>query len=502
MKIIDKYIIKSFFSPYIISFLIAEFVLILQFMWRYIDEFAGRGLTFIDFAKLLLYYGVTVIPMSVPITVLISSVMVYGNIAERYELSSMKSAGISLIRIFMPGFMVAVMTFAFSIFVSNYLRPKAAFNFLKTFTELKRKRPTLNIQEKVFNKDFEGFAIQVDKKAKDGVKIENVKIYNETDKDNDKYNIIVAKNGELRTTDDGKYFSIKLYDVHQYWEQKRSLLSNNGNNTYPLYRSSFKVLEKSFDLSVLYHQFSGSFFSKRRDVMNTYQLLAERDTFNNRIIETNKKITPNIIKRILKIYIPNTKNNPNVFDRRELMNTTNAELYSGKPKSAYNQKLDKDIQNYRYFAETFDSTRRMEILSLTKESISFHQSSISNYMTDIELFKQNKDYWTLGLHQQYCWALVCIIFLFIGAPLGSIIRKGGYGYPVLVAIIFFMIFILLSISGEKLNRSSVFTPFINGWLPVFILLPASIFFTFKSLRDAKIEWFGSKLIERFQKNKK
>ena len=228
LKILDKYIVKSFIAPYFISFMIAEFILVMQFMWKYIDDFAGRGLSLFDFMKLLMYYSATVIPMAVPITIFISSVMVYGSLGERYELSTMKSSGISLVRIFMPGLIVAMFTFGFSIFVSNYLKPKSAYNFLETFTSLKRKKPTLNIQEKVFNKDFEGFTIQVNKKHKDGRNIEDIKIYNVTQRTSENYNVLTAKKGEIFTSDDGRYFIMRLYDGNQYVEKKNSSIKKNS----------------------------------------------------------------------------------------------------------------------------------------------------------------------------------------------------------------------------------------------------------------------------------
>lgn len=490
MKILDKYIIRSFFAPYIISFLIAEFILIMQFMWKYIDDFAGRGLSLFDFMKLLLYYGATVIPMAVPITILISSVMVYGNLGEKYELSSMKTAGISLIRIFFPGLIVAVFTFGFSIFVSNYLKPKAAYNFLETFTSLKRKKPTLNIQEKVFNKEFDGFTIQVNKKDKDGRRIEGVKIYNVNDRTSENYNVLTARNGEIFTTDDGRYFIMRLYDGNQYIERKNSSLKRSSENTFPLIRYSFDTLEKAFDLTLFYNDNSGNFFSKRRDVMNSIQLMEEIDTFRNKIIAEKTFLRPNftsILDTRIKQEIKEDRSmmrphNISDFQRAEMKRT-----YS----NTYDQYINRELKAYSSFSETIDSSRRYELLEMSTENVSYQKNMISNSISNIDRYKEYKNYWELGLHQQYSWALICIVFLFIGAPLGSIIRKGGYGVPVLVAIMFFMAFILLSISGEKFNRASVLNPIINAWLPVLILLPLSIYVTIKALNDSKIANIGS-----------
>jgi lipopolysaccharide export system permease protein len=491
LKILDKYIIRSFLAPYFISFLIAEFILIMQFMWKYIDDFAGRGLSLFDFMKLLMYYGATVIPMAVPITILISSVMVYGNLGEKYELSSMKTAGISLLRIFLPGLIVAVFTFGFSIFVSNYLKPKSAYSFLETFTSLKRKKPTLNIQEKVFNKDFDGFTIQVNKKHKDGRNIEGVKIYNTNDRTSENYNVLTARKGEIFTTDDGRYFIMKLYNGNQYVERKNSSLKRTSENTFPLIRYSFDTLEKAFDLTLFYNDNSGNFFSKRRDVMNSLQLLEEIDTFRHKIIAEKKFLSPNFTSILDTKIKPDTGKESLMVRPKGISDFQRAEMrrtYS----NTYDQFINRDLKEYGSFAETIDSSRRFELVEISSENVSYQKNMISNSLSNIERYKEYKNYWELGLHQQYSWAVICIIFLFIGAPLGSIIRKGGYGVPVLVAIMFFMAFILLSITGEKFSRASVFNPVINAWLPVIILLPLSIYVTVKALKDSKILFLKSK----------
>lgn len=516
MRILDKYIIKSFISPYIISFLIAEFVLVMQFMWKYIDDFAGRGLSVFDFMHLLFYYSITVIPMAVPITILIASVMVYGNLSEKYELSSMKSAGISLTRILSPGFLIALFTFSFSLSVSNYFKPKSAYKFMTIFTSIKRKKPTLNIQEKVFNKDFQGYSIQVNKKNKDGRNIEGIKIYNVSNRSQEKYNIITAKNGEIFTTEDGRFFIMKLYDGYQYVEQKKGR-NNKSSASYPLMRTHYDTLEKAFDMSAFNKEGSGHFFAKRRDLMNSFQLMTEIDTFNSKIQRQYKKMEPEFVKLIEDKFEKkiNTNKGNNKLDinlkglkKRKAKGKKEITIHSAKSKKTYSntfkQKDTIDLKNVNSFADLFELDRVDDILQSAEEGISFEKNRLASSVSSIKRFKKYRDYWILGLHQQYSWALICIIFLFIGAPLGSIIRKGGYGYPVLVAILFFTVFILLSISGEKLNRSMTFNPIFNAWLPVIVLFPVSVILTFKALSDSKVVNIGEltgRLYDRFKRNK-
>ena len=477
MKILDKYIIKSFIAPFTISFLIAEFVLVMMFMWRYVDDFAGRGMQFTDFVQLLFYYSVTVIPMAIPITILIASVMVYGNISERYELSSMKSAGISLLRIMLPGFIIAFLTFLISVSVSNYFKPKSQYKFMELFTSIKRTKPTLNIKEKIFNKDFQGYAIQVNKKHKDGKHIEDIKIYDLSNYNNEKYNIITAKDGELFTTRDGKYFVMKLHDVYQYVEKIKHNKKSN-TNTYPLMRLHFDTLQKAFDLAEFNKTGSSHFFSKRRDLMNSLQLMTEIDTFTNRLKREKASLKPSFYN-ILN-YDTTAHSNAGIDAR--LKNINKKRLYSNTYKQVDNPPaIAKEV-----FAYNFEEPRIYDLLQSTNEEIEYEKSRMENKVRTIKRFEKYRNYWIMGLHKIYSLAVVCIIFLFIGAPLGSIIRKGGFGYPIIIAILFFTIFILLSISGDKFNKSGMFNPVFNAWLPVLVLLPVSIIITYKALRDSKI----------------
>ena len=483
MKILNWYIIRSFFAPYIISFLIAEFILVMQFMWKYIDDLAGKGLGPFDFMELLMYYSVMVIPMAVPITILLSSVMVYGALGEKYELMSMKTAGISLNKIMFPGFMIAILTFAFSLFVSNYMKPKAGYKFFQTFTALKAKKPTLNIQEKIFNNDFEGVTIQVNKKHRDGRNIEGIKIYNVKNRAKESYNVITAKRGEIYTNADNRFFIMRLYDGNQYIEQKESSIRKGTVNTYPLVRYRFDTLEKAFDLSHFYDDRSGSFFSKRRDVMNSVQLITEIDTFSSKINAEKKNFRPKFA--VLTQSVNKDANPKRIYTGNKLSEFQRAEAqrtYS----NVFDQFIKKDLREYDRFIEIIDSSRQYELMNIANENLVSQKHLINHSISNIRSYREYRDYWELGLHQQYSWALICVVFLFIGAPLGSIIRKGGYGVPVLVAITFFMAFILLSILGEKMNKASALNPVINAWMPVIVLLPISVYITIKAYLDSKI----------------
>ena len=215
MKIIDKFLIKAFIPPFIVSFGIASFVLVMQVLWVYIDEIMGKGLSIFDITELIFYLSMTLVPTALPIAVLIASVMVTGNLAEKYELSSFKSAGVGLVRILMP-LLVAVSTITiFSIFVSERVIPWANLKFYSRFYDIRKSKPTLAFQEGIFNDEFQDYTLRIGKKGKDGRSLEDVMIFNNKNV-NQQTNESISKRGEMYTTADKQYIVMNLYDGVQF----------------------------------------------------------------------------------------------------------------------------------------------------------------------------------------------------------------------------------------------------------------------------------------------
>ena len=485
MKIIDRYIAKSFVVPYAISFLIAEFVLVMQFLWLHIDDLAGKGLSIFAIMELIFYYAIVMIPMAVPITILISSVMVFGDISEKYELSSMKSAGISLFRVMRWGIIIAIGTFLFSLSASNYLKPKAAYRYSSKLLSIRKKKPMVALDEKVFNKDFNGYTIRIGEKLKNKRDIRDIKMYNHDRRGNQNFNIISAESGAMYSTEDERYFVMELENGYQYQEQKKSSKGKTTND-YPLIRTEFKQWKKVFDLSEFSLEEANSrLFSKKRDLMNSLQLLSQIDTTDRRIERQIKRLDPLLVD----------------FEAQANSRKQSESVISGQPgrKStpiAYrNTRIIKqydvsDLSQYTDFRSTLDSTKRSNLIEIAAGYVETSRNRLSSINSSIESFMRTKYYYVLGLHQQYSWAVICIVFLFIGASMGSIIRKGGYGFPVLFAILFFMSFIILSITGDKLSRSMTLDPVTAAWLPVIVLSPLAVFLTFKAIYDSKMQRIG------------
>jgi lipopolysaccharide export system permease protein len=242
MKRMDLYLVKSFIPPFFVAFCIALFVLVMQFLWVYIDEIMGKGLTFFELTELVFYLSMTMVPNALPLGVLISSVMVLGNLAERYELAGLKSAGISLMRIMRPLAITAFMIACGSLFVADRVIPWANLQFHSRFYDIRKAKPTLAFEENVFNDEFQDYTMRIGKKSADGRHLKDVMIYgNQSSGNADLVNQIMAKNGEMFTTKDRQYIVMNLKDGIQYQETTNN---RDGIKHYPFVRIKFKSWQK------------------------------------------------------------------------------------------------------------------------------------------------------------------------------------------------------------------------------------------------------------------
>lgn len=524
MKKLDKLISKSFIGPAVLSYFVATFVLVMQFLWKYIDEILGKGLSILEMLELILYYALTLIPMAVPITILISSVMVFGDMAEKYELSSMKSAGISLIRIMLPGVLVAVIIALFSLFASNFLKPASLLQFNKRFITIRKQKSALSIEEGIFNTTFGETIIRVGKVDNDKRGIHDVLIYDHADSDKSLVRVYSSKHGEMFTADEGRYFVMKLDSGVFYREDNRKTTLGSNKTEYPFLRTYFDNYVKSMDMSV-FNADDGllDFNRDREQMMNSWQLYKAIDSFSVNINTNQDKIASSInllvqnaqppgSDKAISNVTPSTSDNANVSSsdiyrpenekklNKLIQNTANAQLT--KDTLVQNKKITKivtqktlaDTVDYQHIVQSIDSIYLNEVLIRAQSSLSRSRDEVSTMSNINKDYKYQYQKYMMRLNQQYSWAMVCIVFLFIGAPLGSIIRKGGYGYPLLVAILFYMIFIVSTIYGEKLVRNDSMNGLKAAWLPVLLLLPFAVGLTYMALKDMK---FNSSWLESY-----
>lgn len=491
LKKIDRLLLTSFVGPFFVTFLIAIFVLMMQTLWVYVDDIIGKGAGFFMLIELVSYLVMSLVPMALPIAVLISSVMVLGNLGERYELSSMKSAGIPLLRVMMPLVFVAAGIALFSFYCSNSLIPISNLKFKSRLYDIRKQRPTLSIEEGLFNDDFQGYVIRVGKKGSDDKTIENVLVYDHTAANEDRLTEIIAKRGKMYSSDDEKYFVMELEDGSQYYEIQPSY--NNGRQNYPFVRTSFKEWKKVFDLSAFEIQRTDEeLFKTHHSMLSARQLAHAVDTIDAEYTAEKKSLS-DITFRNFKIF---EKKDTAKTQTRDLADPRRIEVQAGIGVSEIlEQKITKELSAYQSILELYPTYKQVELLDKAKSFARTLQVQAESTLRSLDKTKEKRVKHVFELHSKFSLAVACFIFLFIGAPMGAIVRKGGFGYPILISIIFFMLFVTLTIMSKKLAEGYALPPVWAAWVSCLILFPIGLLLTWKAMNDSKLfnigSWVGS-----------
>lgn len=477
-KKLDKLLVTSFIPPFIVAFCIAVFVLMMQFVWVYIDEIIGKGVELFVLIELLGYLSVSRIPMALPLGVLIASVMVMGNLAERYELSSFKSAGISLYRVMLPLMYVMAAVSLFSFYCSNNLIPVANLKFGSRLYDIRRQKPALSLEEGVFNDDFEDFVIRIKNKLADNQTIEDVLIYNQTG-NFDQINQITAKSGKMFTSADKQYLVMQLKDGVQYQELNPS---NQKNEKYPFVRTSFQKLQKVYDLREFsMNKTDEELFKSHQMMLKTAELSHKIDSINQKVAERRHSVAEMVPR-----YLAALKEKPKADSKAKSKTDSLMKEIREQPieiryeDPAVQIKKPEQVQS---FIQLYTQDKQESLLARAKTTTRSVQSELISLNESIQRSLKARNQHQYEMHIKYSIACICFVFLFIGAPMGAIVRKGGFGYPLLIAIVYFMIFIVLNILFKNLTEQLVLNGVLAAWMPVFILAPLGIFLTMKAARD-------------------
>lgn len=518
MKKIDNLVISSFLGPFMVSFGIAMFVLVMQFLWLYIDDIAGKGLSMFIIAELLGYMSVTAIPLALPIAVILASVMEMGNFAERYELSSMKSAGLSLLRV-MSGLILICAGIAFFSYVcSDFLIPKANLKFRSRLADIRRSKPVLTMEEGVLNDDFKQFVIRIGKKEKDQQTIRNVLIENQLSTKSS-LNQILADSGQMFTTGNGRFFVMNLFNGEQYQEPAPE---GSKGRKYPFIRTKFQSWTKVFDMKEFeMNQGDESRLSSNRGMQSMEQLARAIDSLEremvkirnnngeNLLINLNRRYSKQGVKQDIELAEKKKSVADSIIEAKARIEKTKAGLPlptvaktpvkptepapQAESKTA-KQILDKPLAAFGSYLETFDPAERTTLKKEGMKNVQVNRQSIRSQINTYNDRKLSAVRTGYELYLKYSYALVCFVFLFIGAPMGAIIRKGGFGYPILVSIIFFVTFVMLAILCRKLAESGIMNPFWAAMMPCVSMMPIGLYLTIKATNDSQL--FNVEFIEK------
>ena len=523
LKKIDSLLLRSFIGPFVVSFGIALLVLLLQFLWLYIDEIAGKGVSIIVLLELIAYQSISFFPLALPIGVILASVMVMGNLAERYELSSLKSAGVSLMRVMASLIVVAAGIAVFSYVCSDYIMPISNLKARTRLFDIRKQKPALSIEENVFNEDFRQFVIRVGEKRKDGEIIENIMIEDQTSSNRLNMNKILADSGEMYTTGDKRFFVMNLYRGTQYQAPKAENTSQRKQN-FPFVRTNFSSWEKVWDMREFDLNLTDEDrFKEQRSMLSMKQLRGNMDSLSSMMDRGKQTLADEMLLNIKRlphkpIGTPPPKSAPAPEQVKEDINSISERmkqqaLFAQQHQQGLNdrakalvplQKLDKALTDYPDFLSTFDTIWHTRLKAESFQKVKIFATAIESHEREVDIRKKEFVKTAYEYYTKYTFALVCFLFVFIGAPMGAIIRKGGFGYPILVSIVYFVVFVLLTIMCRKLAESYLMSPFMAAMVPCLILVPVGALLTYKANHDSPVFNFDrfSGLLDKFRKKTK
>jgi lipopolysaccharide export system permease protein len=456
---LDKLLFRMYIGPLILTFFIALFVLLMQFLWKYIDDLVGKGLDFWTIGQLLFYASATFVPMALPIAILLSSLMTFGTFGEHYELAASKSVGVSLLKMMRPLIFLSVFISVSAFYFSNNILPVVNLKMSTLLYDVTNAKPALNIREGIFYREIDNVVIKVARKEKDGKTIRNVIIY-----DHSKYtgntSVTIAETGHMEMTEDEQFLILRLYNGFSYNEP---LESREHYDNRPVERVHFREQFRRFDLSSFAMQKTNEdFFKDHYQMMSIGQLNESIDSMNIEKERRNEIFAGQIISFW--------------------------HFYSQLDSASFHSYIPEEETHidYDHFLTNFSPEDRSFILENALRSAQ-NALEIHGYQ-GFELDSLNKHFlrFNVEFHRKFTLSVACLILFFIGAPLGAIIRKGGLGLPLVVAILIFVFYYILSITGEKFVREGVWNPVFGMWLSSIVLFPFGMWLTLKTINDSPL----------------
>lgn len=423
----------------------------MQFIWLYIDDLAGKGLSWFTIAQLMFYFSASIIPLALPLAILLASIMTFGNLGETYELIAAKSAGVSIWRIFRPMFYIMILLSFFGFFVSNVLIPKATLKHKALLYDIKKQKPALLVKEGVFYNGIEGISMRVGRKDPATNELFDIVIYDNRSMSGHPI-VVVAESGRMSMSEDERYLFFNLYNGARYEEMDKQL---NYDRSMPHSLLNFAEEEIVFDMYAFnLNRTDESMFKDGYQMLNVLQLQDKIDSLRH--VSDNRKQTPyhyyGMYLGVQDSVLAKTKPVKNVLQMKDLLE-------------------DAVVGKQSVVSAALNNARTVK--------------SVVDYVTvDVQDLKKLVTRYTIEWHKKYTLSVACFIMFFIGAPLGSIIRKGGFGTPVVISVLLYIIFHIISITGEKMAKSGTATPASGMWLAIMVLLPLGLFLTYQAANDS------------------
>jgi lipopolysaccharide export system permease protein len=426
------------------------------FVFTYIDEIAGKGIETWTLTQLFLYTFLMFIPTSMPLAVLLSSIMTFGNLGENYELAAMKSSGLSLLRIMRPMLVFIFFLSAFCFSFSNYTLPYIHLKQASMLYDVRGAKPTLNIKESVFYNGIEGYSIRVGKKETDGQTIRNILIYDHSEK---RGNLVqmYADSGRLQTSGNKNAMIMTLFNGNRY---QQVLNDNSDVQRRPMISASYEKQVVFFDLSAFQMKRTDEeLFRNNAEMMNVSQLNNYIDTIQKEQHELSDNITENFTK---------------FFNARAVK------------ASRQTDSLNRNMQSIHDYLRSLDPVAKDQVIENALNQARSSSAFLDGKVHDAETNVLDKAKFEVNWHKKFTLSFACIVLFFVGAPLGAIVRKGGLGMPVVISVILFIIYHVISFSCEKMALEGKMSPVVAMWIGPLLFLPFGMWLSYKAARDSAL----------------
>ena len=480
MKKLYKYILGSFIGTFIFTFFVAVFILLMQFLWTYLDDLVGKGLGFDVLGKLMFYTAITFVPMAMPLAILLSSLMCFGNLGEFYELVAMKASGISVWRVMRPLLIFSIAMSITAFIFSNNVLPVATLKSKTLLRDVRKQKMSFDIPEGMFYKGINGYTIRAEKKGADGSTLYGMLIYDHSEhKGNIK--VTIADSATIALAPNQKEIVFTLYNGHNYNEV---VDDKEYKMKRPFETMKFDKQYVSFDISDFnMTESDGSALKGHQSMLNINQLVIAIDSLENNSNERQSS------------YKNSFKNRLQHLSSKDVIN-----------KNTNSKKVDIDtITTFNW--PLLDNFSEKEQTSIINMALSASKNQVDNIELNIKDFERqgtNIRKHQQVLHEKFSLSIACLLFFFIGAPLGAIIRKGGLGLPIVISVVFFVIYYVITITSQRIAIAGDIPIFLGVCLSSIIILPIGIFLTIKATTDSALldrESWKKTIRKIFKKNK-
>ncbi len=465
IKKIDIYLLKQFLGLLIMTFLICIFILLMQFVWMHVNDLVGKGVEIKVLAEFFIYAVTSVVPLALPLAILLASLMTFGNLGEKFELTAMKAAGVSLFRIMRPLAIAIAFVSVGAFMFSNYVLPVSQVKLWALIFSLKQKSPELDIPQGEFYDGIEGYNIYVRRKAPQTGMLYDMMIYDYSEGFRNA-SVMVADSGRIFFTDDKKYLILHLYSGESFENLDRNQQrATNSEKNIPYRRESFAQKQMLIDFDMEFDRYNEDVLADQHVSKDVVELVQSIDSVQLLAHDRSKEQSRTLI-------------NNRYFGRERVANRDvdmwegAKELYAGYDVDSLYGRFSDD-ERYRALSAAIEKAKAQ------RDQIDYNALMLNDYQRYIRKHE-------IELYRKFTLAFACLIFFFIGAPLGAITRKGGLGAPVVISVVMFIIYYIIDNTGYKMAREALWPCWAGMWLSSMVLLPIGIFLTYKAATDSAL----------------